>query len=322
MSAANQPLVVADHLVKQFPVSGSRIRRERRVVHALDDVSLTINAGEVLGLVGKSGCGKTTFGRCILRLIDLTGGRVLFDQQDLTQVNGTELRNLRAQMQIVFQNPFSSLNPRMRIEAILREPLRTHRIPRSEWQGRIRELLAQVGLGAQHLDRYPHELSGGQCQRVAIARALSLQPRLIVLDEPTSALDVSVQAQIINLLGDLREQSQLTYLFISHDLGVVEHLSDRIGVMYLGKLVEIGGTDEVFGSSKHPYTRALLASIPGQKQRQETPPLEGTIPSPIDPPTGCRFHTRCPLAQPICRDQEPVLKSYSPTHWAACHFAE
>ncbi len=322
MSAVNQPLVVADKLVKHFPVAGSRLRRERNVVHALDNVSLTINAGEVLGLVGESGCGKTTLGRCILRLIDLTSGRVVFDQQDLAQVNGTNLRTLRAQMQIVFQNPFSSLDPRMRIDTILQEPLRTHRIPRGEWRERLQALLAQVGLGAQHLDRYPHELSGGQCQRVAIARALSLQPRLIVLDEPTSALDVSVQAQIINLLGDLREQAKLTYLFISHDLGVVEHLSDRIGVMYLGKLVEIGRTDEVFGSSKHPYTRALLASIPGQRQRQATPPLEGTIPSPINPPSGCRFHTRCPLAQQICRDQEPALKSYGPTHWTACHFAE
>ena len=322
MNTVEQPLIVADNLVKHFPVAGSRLRRERHVVHALDGVSLNINAGEVLGLVGESGCGKTTLGRCILRLIELTDGRVLFDERDLAQVKGTALRSLRAEMQIVFQNPYSSLNPRMRVEAILQEPLRTHRVPYGEWRKRILTLLEQVGLGAQHLDRYPHELSGGQCQRVAIARALSLHPRLIVLDEPTSALDVSVQAQIINLLGDLREQSKLTYLFISHDLGVVEHLSDRIGVMYLGKLVEIGRTEEVFGSSKHPYTRALLASIPGGRLRQETPPLEGTIPSPINPPTGCRFHTRCPLAQQMCRDQEPLLKSYGSTHWAACHFAE
>ena len=243
-----------------------------------------------------------------------------FEDRDLSQLASADLRALRARMQIVFQNPLSSLSPRMHIRATLEEPFRTHGIPRSEWHGRIQALIEQVGLGAQHLDRYPHELSGGQCQRVAIARAISLEPRLIVLDEPTSALDVSVQAQIINLLEELRHQRGLTYLFISHDLGVVQHLSQRVGIMYLGKLVELGPTLQVFEKPQHPYTQALLASIPRLTPDQEdTPPLSGSLPSPLDPPRGCRFHTRCPLAQSVCRSIEPQLREITPDHWAACH---
>ena len=312
-------LVEIRDLVKHFPVRGSWFARSKPVVHALDGVSIDIYAGEVLGLVGESGCGKTTLGRCVLRLIQPTSGQITFEGQDIGALDRAGLRRLRAHMQIVFQNPLSSLSPRLTIRASLEEPLRTHHIPRDQWNSRIANLLQQVGLGAQHLDRFPHELSGGQCQRVTVARALSLEPRLLVLDEPTSALDVSVQAQIINLLDDLRHQHGLTYVFISHDLGVVEHLSDRIGVMYLGKLVELGSTAETFERPLHPYTQALIASVPTLVPGEEATPLEGNLPSPLNPPVGCRFHTRCPLAQAVCRQQEPELREARPDHWVACH---
>lgn len=319
-----EPLVQIRDLVKHFPVKGSMLRREKNVVHALDGVSLDIQPGEVLGIAGESGCGKTTLGRCLLQLIRPTNGEVIFDGVDLVKLNKEELRQLRPQMQLVFQNPLASLSPRMRIKAVLEEPLRTHKIPNAEADAIIGELLTQVGLGIQHLDRFPHELSGGQCQRVAIARALSLQPKLLVLDEPTSALDVSVQAQIINLLNRLREEHQLTYLFISHDLGVVEHLSDRIGVMYLGKLVELGPTRKIFRAPKHPYSRALLNAIPRLKpsERRDVQPLEGAVPSPLQPPSGCRFHTRCPIVEEICRHEEPAFRKLESGHFVACHFAD
>ncbi len=316
------PLIEARNLKKHFQLPGGWLLGQKRFVHAVDDVSLSIRAGEVLGLVGESGCGKTTFGRLLMRLIEPTAGEILFAGRDIAQLSQNEIRSLRKEIQIVFQNPYSSLSPRMKVEQIVAEPLHTHKIlPKNEMRARVIELLEQVGLGRQHLDRFPHEMSGGQCQRVAIARALAVNPRLIVLDEPTSALDVSVQAQIINLLDDLRSQNGLTYLFISHDLNVVQHISDRIGVMYLGKLVELGESEEVFNAPLHPYTQALFGAIPLPvvDQKRELTILEGNVPSPVNPPRGCRFHTRCPLAQEVCSREVPELREVQPSRFVACH---
>ena len=317
-------LVQVRHLKKYFRLPGGWLAG-RQYIYAVDDVSFDVARGEVLGLVGESGCGKTTLGLLILRLLDATEGDVLFEGRNLMDLKSGELRQLRQEMQLVFQSPVGSLDPRQKVLEVVSEPFKTHRKMKPvERTDKIVELLEQVGLGSQHLDRFPHEMSGGQCQRVAIARALALEPKLLILDEPTSALDVSVQAQILNLLEELRDRLGLTYIFISHDLSVVQHISDRIGVMYLGKLVEVADSEQLFHSPSHPYTQALLGAIPlpDVAHKQELVVLEGSVPSPSDPPSGCRFHTRCPLVQSICQETEPELRQIGPERYAACHLIE
>ncbi len=320
--STKQPLLEVQGLTKHFPLGGQWwTGRPKDVVHAVDDVSFTIDGGEVLGLVGESGCGKSTLGRLILRLIEPTAGRILFDGEDLRALDRERLRRKRRFMQIVFQDPYSSLNPRMKIETTLSEPFIVHRACRkSEIREQLKPLLAAVGLDSEILERYPHEFSGGQRQRIAIARAIALKPKFIVADEPVSSLDVSVQAQIINLLSDLRRQFQLTYLFISHSLPVVGHLCDRIAVMYLGKIVETGTVQEIFFSSAHPYTRALLSAVPPPepKLKSNRLVLPGEIPSAVKIPSGCRFHPRCPIADAHCAEAEPPVVTLSPTHGSAC----
>jgi len=319
-------LLEVTNLAKSFPVQSGLFGRDKRKVHAVSDVSFTLAAGETLGLVGESGCGKSTLGRAVLRLIEPSAGSVRFEGREVTTMPKTELRALRRHMQIVFQDPYSSLNPRMSVRDTVSEALRIHALAssRADEEAQVAALLKQVGLRPEHMDRYPHEFSGGQRQRVGIARALAVRPKLIVCDEPVSALDVSVQAQIVNLLKDLTEQLGLSYLFIAHDLSVVEFMSQRVAVMYLGRIVELAPVASLYASPRHPYTRALLSAVPeltpgARKTRLK---LTGDIPSPLDPPSGCAFHPRCPDAQRgLCDTERPVLREVAEGQLAACHFA-
>ena len=327
-AAAEPPLLEVERLVKHYPVRGRGLLRAGAtgVVRAVDDVSFTLRRGETLGIVGESGCGKSTLTRAILRLIEPTGGRVRFAGEDLLRLTRREMRARRRHFQIVFQDPFASLNPRMTVAQIVREPWSIFRdaAPRRELDQRIRELLAQVGLSPDDAHRYPHQFSGGQRQRIGIARALALQPKLVVCDEPVSALDVSIQAQVLNLLADIQEDFGLSYIFIAHDLSVVRHISDRVAVMYLGKIVEVGAWEEIYETPAHPYTQALLSAAPviEPAARGRRILLEGEVPSPIAPPSGCRFRTRCRKAAAICAAEEPALKTRTAGgHRVACHFA-
>ena len=321
--ATDEPLVRVENLQKFFPVRAGVLRRVVGHVRAVDDVSFQIRPGETLGLVGESGCGKTTVGRSILRLIEPTGGRVFFEGTDVRAASGEQLRAMRRRMQIIFQDPYASLNPRMSISDIIGEGLRVHKLVtgRQALEDRVRELLMKVKLDPVYVNRYPHEFSGGQRQRIGIARALSLSPKFIVCDEAVSALDVSIQAQIINLLMDLRDEMGLSFLFVAHDLSVVRHISHRVAVMYLGKIVETATTRELFEDPKHPYTRALLSAVPvaDPDHRPQRTILVGDVPSPINPPPGCPFHTRCPMVMDICRVEKPPLRETGDGHQYTCH---
>ncbi|MGZ3727528.1 MAG: ABC transporter ATP-binding protein [Pseudobdellovibrio sp.] len=318
----SESLLRAENIVKRFPVYGGLFSREVAAVKAVSDISFDIKKGETLGLVGESGCGKSTLGRCLIRLIEPTSGKIFYKDEDITNVSGDRLRELRRKMQIIFQDPYASLNPRMTIGAILEEPLIIHNLFASEKDrlDRVKELINLVGLRPEHLNRYPHEFSGGQRQRVGIARALAVSPELIICDEPVSALDVSIQAQVINLLMDLQQKLGLTYVFIAHDLKVVEHVSHRVAVMYLGKIVEMASSDELYKNPQHPYTKALLSAIPipDPKPRAERIILTGDVPSPLNPPPGCYFNPRCPIAGDECRVTGPMLKSHTADHIVSC----
>lgn len=318
-------LLVVKDLVKHFPVRSGLLQRTTAWVKAVDRVSFAVKNGETLGMVGESGCGKTTIGRTILRLIEPTSGEVTFNGRDLTKMNNAELKPLRRDMQIIFQDPYASLNPRVPIGESVMEGLQIHNIghPKERWEVVI-NMLKKVGLEEYHARRYPHEFSGGQRQRIGIARALALHPKFIVCDEPVSALDVSIQSQVLNILKDLQHEFGLTYLFIAHNLSVVEHISDRVAVMYLGKMVELTGRDVLYREPLHPYTRALLSAIPipHPSMKRERTILKGDVPSPLNPPKGCRFHTRCPIAVEKCSQEEPEFREIRPGHWVACWLAE
>ncbi len=322
MKCMQKPILEVNGLKKYFDIKGGPLGRKVGEVKAVDDVSFTVMEGEILGIVGESGCGKSTTGKSILRLIEPTEGEVLFEDKDITHVNGEQMRQLRKDMQIIFQDPYASLNPRHTVEKIVGEPLLVHGMKSAEQRKeRVRELLEVVGLSAYHATRYPHQFSGGQRQRIGIARALANNPKLIICDEPVSALDVSIQSQILNLMEELRNQFNLTYIFIAHDLSVVKHISDRIGVMYLGRMVELTDRDRLYENPKHPYTQALLSAVPlpDPDLQKERIILKGDVPSPANPPSGCAFHTRCPHAMDICRQVRPEFKPVEDNHFVACH---
>ena len=322
----NEVLVKVENLKKYFPITrGIVFQKEIGAVRAVDDISFEIHRGETLGLVGESGCGKSTTGRTIIQLYRPTSGKVYYQDRDLTTLKGGDLRHLRRNMQIIFQDPYASLDPRMTVGNIIAEPLEIHGIGKSkkERRERVKELLRLVGLNPYFINRYPHEFSGGQRQRIGVARALALEPEFIVCDEPISALDVSIQAQVVNLLEELQDSLGLTYLFIAHDLSMVRHISDRTAVMYLGKIVELAEREELYNNPLHPYTQALLSAVPipdpvAERNRQRVI-LEGDVPSPANPPPGCNFHPRCPIAEKICRQEEPEWREILPNHWVACH---
>ena len=326
MSAGAQPLLAVENLTRHFPIMQGVFRRQVGTVKAVDGLDFEIRERETLGLVGESGCGKSTAGRVILRLHDATAGRIVFRGTDITRIEGEALRRLRPRMQMIFQDPQDSLNPRMTVGSIVGEPLLEHGTAGTgALRSRVEELLEAVGLDPGFANRYPHEFSGGQRQRIGVARALALNPEFIVCDEPIAALDVSIQAQVVNLLEDLQERLGLTYLFISHDLGMIRHIADRVAVMYLGKIVELAPSDALYREPRHPYTRALLSAVPihdpEREAHRERIILSGDVPSPADPPPGCRFSTRCPMAAPECAQREPEWRELHPGHWAACHFA-
>jgi len=313
------------NLRKTFSVNRGPLHPGQAKLVAVDDVSFTVQPGETLGLVGESGCGKSTTGKLLLRLLESDSGRILFRGQDISKQSPAQMRPLRRDMQMIFQDPYSSLNPRMKIGDIIAEPLKIHQlVPPAKRRDEVVRLLETVGLGSEHYQRYPHEFSGGQRQRIGIARALAVRPSLIVADEPVSALDLSIQAQVVNLLRDLQQEFSLTYIFIAHDLAVIEHISDRVAVMYLGRIVELAPALELYKAPLHPYSEALLNAVPvpDPERPRRHRPLQGEVPSPINPPAGCHFHPRCPYARPICNQEKPSLVEKQPGHWSACHFSE